>query len=48
LEHEALMIDLTPAEQEDLPSPSASIEALSVAAQVLAFWQQYLKGTSTP
>jgi hypothetical protein len=36
------MVDLTLAEQRALSSPSASVDALSLAAQVLAFWQQYL------
>jgi hypothetical protein len=35
----ALMVDLTPDEQRDLPSPSASIEALILAAKVLEFWR---------
>jgi hypothetical protein len=42
IEHEALMVDLTPAEQRKLRSASASIEALAFAADVLAFWQQRL------
>jgi hypothetical protein len=48
VEHEALMVDLTPDEQQALSFPSASIEALPLAAQVLAFWQQYLSRTSGP
>ena len=42
----ALVVDLTPHEQEALSSPSASVDALSLAADVLAFWQQHLRGTS--
>jgi hypothetical protein len=43
----ALMVDLTPNEQQALSSPSASIEAFSLATDVLAFWQQYLRGPSS-
>lgn len=43
----ALMVDLTPNEQRALSSPSASIEAFSLATDVLAFWQQYLRGPSS-
>ncbi len=48
IEHEALMVDLTPDEQQALSSASASIEALSLAADVLAFWWQDLRGASAP
>jgi hypothetical protein len=48
IEHEALMVDLTLKEQQALSSPEASVEALHLAAAVLAFWQQYFSGTSTP
>jgi hypothetical protein len=42
IQHEALMVDLAPAEQRDLSSASASIEAFQLAADMLAFWQQRL------
>jgi len=48
VESDELMVDLTPKEQEALQSPSASITAFSLATDVLAFWQQYFSGTSTP
>jgi hypothetical protein len=38
-ESPALMVDLTPGEQQALSSAEASIEALNLAADVLAFWQ---------
>jgi hypothetical protein len=44
----ALMVDLTSDEQKALSSPSASVDALSLGAQVLAFWQPYFSGTSGP
>jgi hypothetical protein len=47
-ESPVLMVDLTPDEQQALSLPSASIEALYVAADVLAFWQQHLRGASSP
>lgn len=44
----ALMVDLTPEEQQAFSSAEASIEALNLAADVLAFWQQHLRGASSP
>jgi hypothetical protein len=38
-ESPALMVDLTRCEQQALSSAEASIEALNLAADVLAFWQ---------
>jgi hypothetical protein len=37
----ALMVDLTPDEQDTLQFPSVSIEALLLATWLLAFWQTY-------
>jgi hypothetical protein len=38
----ALMVDLSPKEQQELPCPSASIDAFGLAEEVLAFWQERL------
>jgi hypothetical protein len=38
----ALLVDLSPDEQQALSSPSASVDALSLAADVVAFWQARL------
>jgi hypothetical protein len=46
-ESPALMVDLSPNEQQALSSPSASIEAFSLATDVLAFWRQYLRELSS-
>jgi hypothetical protein len=42
----ALIVDLTPDEQQALASPSASVDALSLAADVLTFLQQHLRATA--
>jgi hypothetical protein len=43
----ALVVELTPDEQQALSLAEASIEALNLAAAVLAFWQQHLRGASS-
>jgi hypothetical protein len=42
------MVDLTRREQRALLLSKGSIEAFSLATDVLAFWQQYFSRTSTP
>jgi hypothetical protein len=48
VEPSALMVDLTPNEQKVLSSPSAAIEALNLAADILFFWKEYLRGAAVP
>ncbi|MDQ3831862.1 MAG: hypothetical protein M3361_21735 [Candidatus Tectomicrobia bacterium] len=42
IELSALLVDLSPKEQQALQSPSTSIDALSLAVNVLAFWRERL------
>jgi hypothetical protein len=47
-EGQALMVDLTQDEQKVFSLLEASVEALHLATDVLAFWQQHLRGASSP